>query len=43
MVVLGLAQRPLPVGVLGRVPGVVGVLQVRGGLAALTSDETVRP
>ncbi|WP_030463240.1 hypothetical protein [Kitasatospora sp. NRRL B-11411] len=38
-VVLGPAQRPLPVEELGRVPGVAGVLQVRGGLASLTSDD----
>ncbi|WP_282202754.1 hypothetical protein [Kitasatospora fiedleri] len=38
-VILGPAQRPLPVEELGRVPGVAGVLQVRGGLAALTSDD----
>ncbi|ROR38517.1 hypothetical protein [Kitasatospora cineracea] len=38
-VVLGPAQRPLPVEELGGVPGVAGVLQVRGGLASLTSDD----
>ncbi|MFJ4681027.1 MULTISPECIES: hypothetical protein [unclassified Kitasatospora] len=40
--VLSPAQRPLPVEELGRVPGVAGVLQVRGGLEALTSDEMVQ-
>ncbi|MEU3499124.1 hypothetical protein ABZ747_37270 [Kitasatospora cineracea] len=38
-VVLGPAQRPLPVEELGGVPGVAGVLRVRGGLASLTSDD----
>ncbi|BAJ31217.1 MULTISPECIES: FtsX-like permease family protein [Kitasatospora] len=38
-VVLGPSQRALPLDELGRVPGVAGVLSVRGALAALTSDE----
>ncbi|MGW4809554.1 hypothetical protein [Kitasatospora sp. NPDC004272] len=38
-VVLGPAQRSLPYDELGRVPGVAGVLQVRGGQGTLTSDE----
>ncbi|MFF4345609.1 hypothetical protein ACFY00_37600 [Kitasatospora sp. NPDC001540] len=38
-VVLGPSQRALPDGELGRVPGVAGVLRVRGGQASLTSDE----
>ncbi|QKW21937.1 hypothetical protein HUT16_25315 [Kitasatospora sp. NA04385] len=38
-VVLGPAQRALPVEELAGVPGVAGVLPVRGGQAVLTSDE----
>ncbi|RKE21571.1 hypothetical protein [Streptomyces sp. TLI_171] len=38
-VVLGPSQRPLPVEELAKVPGVGGVLPVRGGVAALTADE----
>ncbi|MFC8720903.1 hypothetical protein [Kitasatospora sp. NPDC057198] len=38
-VVLGPSQRALPVDGLGKVPGVAGVLQVRGGQGTLTSDE----
>ncbi|GLW57430.1 hypothetical protein [Kitasatospora phosalacinea] len=38
-VVLGPSQRALPEEELGKVPGVAGVLRVRGGQASLTSDE----
>ncbi|GGQ99512.1 FtsX-like permease family protein [Kitasatospora griseola] len=38
-VVLGPSQRPLPLEELAKVPGVGGVLPVRGGVAALTADE----
>ncbi|KDN82730.1 hypothetical protein [Kitasatospora cheerisanensis] len=38
-VVLGPSQRPLPLEELAKVSGVGGVLPVRGGVAALTSDE----
>ncbi|MFJ5235086.1 hypothetical protein ACIQBJ_34985 [Kitasatospora sp. NPDC088391] len=38
-VVLGPSQRPLPLEELAKVPGVGGVLPVRGGTVALTSDE----
>ncbi|MGW4382759.1 hypothetical protein [Kitasatospora sp. NPDC004531] len=38
-VVLGPAQRPLPLEELAKVPGVGGVLPVRGGVASLTADE----
>ncbi|MFJ5925460.1 hypothetical protein ACIQF6_22910 [Kitasatospora sp. NPDC092948] len=38
-VVLGPSQRHLPLEELAKVPGVGGVLSVRGGVAALTADE----
>ncbi|MFF0392822.1 hypothetical protein ACFYS8_29575 [Kitasatospora sp. NPDC004615] len=38
-VVLGPSQRPLPLEELAKVPGVGGVLPVRGGVAVLTADE----
>ncbi|MFD8481993.1 hypothetical protein [Kitasatospora sp. NPDC059673] len=38
-VVLGPSQRPLPLEELAKVPGVGGVLPVRGGVATLTADE----